>query len=766
MNDEVKKLYSALLGKGYSTSDLGDEETFRAKMSDKNSRKELYDWVSSKGNFRLGDYESYENRLTSSMQQPEQPAAAPTVPEVETPATPTGETPLTEQDKIRFSAGIEQMKRRTAQSMDEFNERMETMREYHDNAPLGGGQTAEGRMMFNPQSGKFEKTYITPLGNRYTSKGLADMESFRYRQAADMSVSGQLRKANMRLRDIEERLEARGRELYEEQERNKPKGFLGFIAEMGETMAADRMGGASGMTPEDGFEFQTDTEYQSLRLAKRQLEEQIQQLENYSEKDNEGERFWHDFGRNTWQSIADIDAWDFGKNALRDASTRLQIATRAERGEELTEAENDALYEMYMHNNVMSEFGDLGTGAKWGNITGGSLSFMKDFLITGGFSGISSKLATKVPTHIATKAATRLSLNATESLGMRLAKDGLFATIRSGGKGAAARLIAEQGLWNTTKIATTRALGVTAEDLLIRAPLMVGTVQAQSTAAEIIETKLGPVIVDENTDELRFVDDTSWGEAAWEVGADKVIENFSEMWGAHLPGVSDVTRAFGARNLTAAILRSTRPGAGTVLSKTTEFLGKVGVNGYFGEVGEEYYGQLWRSMLNLDSSKDADGNNLFKSGEFHGDIWGGMAMSIGLTSASTMGVNYAEKGINKGLNGAQYLHLKHLVNKSNAKASEAFTPEVWDGMRLLIDNADNADMGALATQVFNDSEMTEEQRSAALEYMEHTMIMRGFNLGEYARRKNGIVPSTEEDELSQCYIDGYNIHSAQEMNDT
>ena len=765
MNDEVKKLYSALLGKGYSTSDLGDEETFRAKMSDKNSRKELYDWVSSKGNFRLGDYESYENRLTSSMQQPEQPAAAPTVPEVETPATPTGETPLTEQDKIRFSAGIEQMKRRTAQSMDDFNERMATMREYHENAPLGGGQTAEGRMMFNPQSGKFEKTYITPLGNRYTSKGLADMESFRYRQAADMSVSGQLRKANMRLRDIEERLEARGRELYEEQERNKPKGFLGFIAEMGETMAADRMGGASGMTPEDGFEFQTDTEYQSLRLAKRQLEEQIQQLENYSEKDNEGERFWHDFGRNTWQSIADIDAWDFGKNALRDASTRLQIATRAERGEELTEAENDALYEMYMHNNVMSEFGDLGTGAKWGNITGGSLSFMKDFLITGGFSGFSSKLATKVPTHIATKAATRLSLNATESLGMRLAKDGLFATIRSGGKGAAARLIAEQGLWNTTKIATTRALGVTAEDLLIRAPLMVGTVQAQSTAAEIIETKLGPVIVDENTDELRFADDTSWGEAAWEVGADKVIENFSEMWGAHLPGVSDVTRAFGARNLTAAILRSTRPGAGTVLSKTTEFLGKVGVNGYFGEVGEEYYGQLWRSMLNLDSSKDADGNNLFKSGEFHGDIWGGMAMSIGLTSASTMGVNYAEKGINKGLNGAQYLHLKHLVNKSNAKASEAFTPEVWDGMRLLIDNADNADMGALATQVFNDSEMTEEQRSAALEYMEHTMIMRGFNLGEYARRKNGIVPSTEEDELSQCYIDGYNIHSAQEMND-
>ena len=708
---------------------------------------------------------SYSETTAQEAKQPEQPAAPVSTtaeePEVEAAAQPA----LTEQDKMRFSAGIAQMQRRTQQMLDESNERLETMREYREGNKLGFGQTAEGKMQYNPESGKIEKTYITPLGNRYTSKGIADMESFRYRQAADMSVSGQLRKARQRLSDIDERLEERGRVLMEEHERNKPKGFVGFLAEMGEIMAADRMGGASGRTPEDEVEFLTDDNYQALRLAKRQLEEQIQQLENYSEKETNGERFWNDYGRNTWQAIADIDAWDFGKNALRDASARLHIANKAERGEELTDAENDALYEMYMHNSVMSEFGDLGTGAKWGDITGGSLSFMKDFLITGGFSGVSTKLATKIPTKLATKAATRLSLNATESLGMKLAKDGLFATIRSGGKGAAARLIAKQGLWNTTKIATTRALGVTAEDLLIRAPLMVGTVQAQGTTAEIIKTKLGPVIVDENTGELRFKDDTSWGEAAWEVGADKVIENFSEMWGAHLPGVSDVTRAFGARNLTAAILRSTRPGAGTVLSKTTEFLGKVGVNGYFGEVGEEYYGQLWRTMLNLDSSKDGDGNNLFMSGEFHGDIWGGMAMSIGLTGASTMGVNYAGKAINKGVDGARYLQLKHLVNKSNAKASEVFTPEIWEGMRLLIDSSDNTDMCNLAAQVMSDSEMTDEQRAAAMEYMERSMIMRGFNLGEYARRKSGDVPNAEMDDLSQCYIDGYNMESSQEMND-
>ena len=66
--NEIKKLYTALRGKGYSTYDLGDENAFETKMSNKSNRKELYDWVSSRGDFRMGDYEKYEERLTSPMQ--------------------------------------------------------------------------------------------------------------------------------------------------------------------------------------------------------------------------------------------------------------------------------------------------------------------------------------------------------------------------------------------------------------------------------------------------------------------------------------------------------------------------------------------------------------------------------------------------------------------------------------------------------------------------------------------------------------------------
>lgn len=66
--DNLSSLYNALISKGYSTDDLGDENTFRSKMSNKNNRKDLYDYVSERGDFRIGDYDSYENRLAGDME--------------------------------------------------------------------------------------------------------------------------------------------------------------------------------------------------------------------------------------------------------------------------------------------------------------------------------------------------------------------------------------------------------------------------------------------------------------------------------------------------------------------------------------------------------------------------------------------------------------------------------------------------------------------------------------------------------------------------
>lgn len=100
--DNLSSLYNGLIKKGYSVEDIGDEATFRTKMADKNNRKQLYDYVSSRGDFRIGDYDSYEKRLTSVQeeqpQQTEQPQQQTEIPavvdtaQVQAPELPTTDT--------------------------------------------------------------------------------------------------------------------------------------------------------------------------------------------------------------------------------------------------------------------------------------------------------------------------------------------------------------------------------------------------------------------------------------------------------------------------------------------------------------------------------------------------------------------------------------------------------------------------------------------------------------------------------------------------
>ena len=62
---------------------------------------------------------------------------------------------------------------------------------------------------------------------------------------------------------------------------------------------------------------------------------------------------------------------------------------------------------------------------------------------------------------------------------------------------------------------TIKALGTTADDLLVRAPLMTNTIQAGKTVSDIIDRKLGDVVVDENGN-YDFSNDKTWGSAIWQ----------------------------------------------------------------------------------------------------------------------------------------------------------------------------------------------------------------------------------------------------------
>lgn len=709
-NDNKRKLYDAL-SKDY---ELGSYEQFCTDIQDDTKRKKLYDATSEE--YDYGDYDSFSNQLGFGKAD----------------AVVQSENPLTEQDKIRFSANMGQMKRRTEQMMDGFNEQMETMREYQKNAPLGGGQTAEGKMKLNPESGKLEKTYITPLGNRYTSKGLADMESFRYRQAADMSVNGQLRRARLKLAELQEKRSQRASEVLDETtEFNKTK-----LTGLGRALIGGQM--YVGMQ-------QGDKENSALDVAIRQTEELIKDLEEQKDREQGVDvGFWRGFGR----VAGDFRTWDFGMSDMRDALTMMNADDL--KGENATEGEREAYNEMMgaLYNKGQAEQmygGNAGFWNRAGMMTGHMPAFMLDFGITGGgFKGINvlSKAGTKAATKVVGKEAVE-----------QMAEQGFKTYMKNNGV---------KGLGQYATNWTIKALGTTADDLLLRAPLMTNTVQAGKTTADIIDRKLGDVVVDENGN-YDFSNDKTWGNAIWQGEANAIVENYSEMFGSHLDPVvtlgnmSKIANVVGAKRIGAVLSKADAGALNGIMGQTHQLFDKMGVSDYFGEVTEEYYGQLWRTMLNLDDAyqQNPDGTrtNLLATGQFHGDIWGGMALSMGL-----MGAGKAT------LSGAQYASMKHGVNKADARVTELLGKEIWEPLRATIDLTTNDDIGSVAEGIVNDKDFSDDERAAVLTYMERSLMMRGFNLGTLAQKRGG-----EQDEdvqsMNESYIDGYNLADPQEMTD-
>ena len=708
-------------GKKYNVRD----EHIDSFMKDFPDASTIMEREGKKYRVKSADYKTF----MSEQQQPEQPAPDSTP---ETPVTPSAEEkPLTEQDKIRFSANMRQMKRRTEQMLDGFSEQMKTMREYQENAPLSGGQTAEGKMQFNPESGKLEKTYITPLGNRYTSKGLADMESFRYRQAADMSVSGQLRRARLKLAELQEKRDASAKRVHEQWEEDTKKNTapLGFL------LAADTY------VPRQ----MSDRENSTLDVAIRQTEELIKDLEEQKDREQGVDvGFWRGFGR----VAGDFRTWDFGISDMRDALTMMNADDL--KGENATDGEREAYNEMMgaLYNKGQAEQmygGNAGFGNRAGMMTGHMPAFMLDFGITGGgFSGINalSKAGTKAATKVVGKEVVE-----------QMAKQGFKAYVKNNGV---------KGLGQYATNWTIKALGTTADDLLLRAPLMTNTVQAGKTTADIIDRKLGDVVVDENGN-YDFSNDKTWGNAIWQGEANAIVENYSEMFGSHLDPVvtlgnmSKLANVVGAKRIGAVLSKADAGALNGIMGQTHQLFNKMGVSDYFGEVTEEYYGQLWRTMLNLDDAyqhnPDGTRTNLLATGQFHGDIWGGMALSMGL-----MGAGKAT------LSGAQYASMKHGVNKADARATELLGKEIWEPLRTTIDLTTNDDIGSVADGIVNDKDFSDDERAAILTYMERSLMMRGFNLGTLVQKRGG-----EQDEdvqsMNESYIDGYNIADPQEMTD-
>ena len=713
--DKIKKLYDTFVSDGY---DMESEEDFRKNLSDSTKRKAAYDALVKDG-YEMEPFEEFENNIGFGKIQT--PAPEPAV-QTEQAWQPT------EQEKAEMIASTNRMMQNVETQIQDANERVDNIQEYGLNPGL---QTKEGKMQFNPENGKLEKTYITPLGNKTTSKPLADIESFRYRQAADMSIGGQLRKANLRLQELKAKQAERASEVHKEwaEETENNKAPLAAIL------------GAATYMPRQ----QSDKENRALSVAIRETEELIKNLEEQKDRENGVDvGFWRGFGR----TMGDVRTWDFGMGDMRDAFTMMNADELKK--ENATEGEREAHDAMMgaIHEKQQAEERYSGNADFWnraGVMTGYMPSFMLDFVLTGGgFNGLSS--FSKGSTRLATKVIGKETAE-------KMAQQGFKSYIKENGA---------KGLGRYATDWTIKALGTTADDLLVRAPLMANTVQAGKTTTDIIDRKLGDVVVDENGN-YDFSNDKTWGDAIWQSEANAIIENYSEMFGAHLDPVftlgnmSKLANVVGAKRIGAVLSKADASALNGIMGQTHQMFNKMGVSDYVGEVSEEYYGQLWRTMLNLDDAyqQNPDGTrtNLFASDQFHGDIWGGMALSMGLMGAGK-----------HTLSAANYASMKHGVNKADAKVNELLGKEVWEPLKAMLDLTTNESIGEVVELIAGDKDFTINEKAAVLDYMERSLNLRGFNLASMAQSRGGNRNESVQ-QANDSYLDGYNIISSQEMND-
>lgn len=533
----------------------------------------------------------------------------------------------------------------------------------------------------------------------------------------NLTLSSQLSRAHRQLDEI-------NRKIKERTEENRKKHSTGSsLAPTGRPGTFSQF-----------YNYQGDEDIKQWTAAKRQIEERIDNLEKQREEGNGQSRgFWRGVG----DIVRDFRTWDFGLSDLKDATSALNINNKIERGEDLTEAEKDRLNAMA--SNQQSDY-EGSWMYRMGQMSGEMLPFMLDFAIMGGSRSGTSSFSRGLTAYL-----------------MKNARKAMPEVARN-----------KVAKW------TLKVLGTMPEDLLVKAPLMTNTVQAGKTTSDIIDRRLGDVKVNEDGT-YDFSKDKDWGSAIWQGEANAIIENYSEMFGTHLEAPVNklgelaskgLGKVFGAGRMTKILSTANSSELANIAKTTRQFLqDNLGVSDYLGEVGEEYYGQLWRSMLSLDDAykENPDGTrtNLLLDPEFHGDIWGGMALSMGMLHGGTMALNYGGKKTSQAVN---YMQLRHNVNKTDKLASSILTPEIWEGMKATIDGLDNEHVGEYADRIMNDPNMSDDARAAVMNYMEATLNMRGFNLGSMARQRDGEI---DEDEafIDQSYMDGYSASDPQEMND-
>lgn len=571
-----------------------------------------------------------------------------------------------------------------------------------------------GQQRYNPSAGQIEQTFVTPSGNEYGTRELADLEqNTRDIVERPQTVSSQLEAAYAERDRLTQLMQQRIEQL-EEGEDNRPW----YLRMAGSASAADKM--ADSASPVNRWE--NDEEYIQLMAAARKNDELITTLED-RQKGNTNS-FWHSLATDI------ANGYNFslgGKTQMEDMRAAVDaqkhiesINKKREKGEELTAEELTA--EAFLKNaewdqRVQAEYGDqYGAWARAGKMGAKSADFMLDFLMMGGAP-------------------------------ISLARGVMNGLVRMGGEYAA------KGFGKYMLKATGATLGS-----MVSGAMVTNTVQLGKTSSDVAQTMLGDIYTDPQGNYVfghfdengKFVNGgEEFLSSLAEVERAGISENGSEVLGSFLPGSDKILKGLGlsriARGLTA--LKGKK-----WYTNYSKFLNTSGFNGVPGEGLEEYGGTFLDFLMGGDEYKN------LADLQTHVDIWLGVTTMGALLNGPKM--------VGAGYSAIQHQRYKKATNAADIEADATIGTDKWSQLRETIDGTPNEGMSDVVVNILNNNDLNDDAKRAAMEYVYNLQKMRGYSLGSTAAAKND-DGSEEEDrtsaELNQSYTEGYDTQIPDEM---
>ena len=454
-----------------------------------------------------------------------------------------------------------------------------------------------------------------------------------------------------------------------------------------------------------------EPEYQNLRLAASQLEQSRRKLSHIRDK-NSGD-FWVNFA----DVFADPNTYNFG---LVNLETTLAAKSAFD---DMDKAGAETLLSAVVgKQEAESENGEfVGAKGRWGQIAAGSIPFIANIALTGGFSGVAGAVEKGLSRVAGEKAAEKYLVKA------------------------------------TGKVAGDLAAGLVSAN----------TIGGATTANDILNNYFGQLVLDENGN-YGYRDGTNLFHAIRKGEISNMLEYSTERFGDHVQRLIGLSIARGAKNgainlgretfarsfgvttddLRKLGLRSMDKGGAKWIDHAMDFLARAGeragVQGYPFEVMEEEVNIIGNAIL-YGGDKWMDFSGITDK-EQQADIWGGMLYSIGVMQGTSIGIYGAASGLVGLSNMKAYKKMESQLTAVSAAAERALGDR-WAPIKADLEDASNEEIPSLVAGIAKSTELTDADKEMALSYIKGLYLLRGFNSGTLNAAKRRITGKDADDAL-------------------